>query len=196
MKAWESKRKDYLHTTYITNEELQRNLFPVEEMSHDYEARELAIQQDLIFKNQDSHKTGPGFSKEFYNELHRFYSQGNRRSGRTYLLARVLVNTAIETDKPINFVDHHSIFKNSRHTDGLFEMAREIEGIICEYEAKGLSLSFNMSRNDKFTVRLKGNILEAMRVYNKIKNDYTPYNARSMTPDETFETNRKLLLLL
>lgn len=153
---------------------------------------------ERVFKNQDTREIGPGFSKEFYNELHRFYSQGNRRSGRTYLLARVLVNTAIETNSVIQLVvDHHHIFDKSKRTNEF--LAKEIEKVLYEYSDKGLSLNYKLT-SDTLKVSLDGNIYESTIIYNRIKNDYIPYNSRineyPLTPDEAFGTNRKLLLLL
>lgn len=188
---WSQPDKKHIHKYEpITSKKLK-------EMSHDYEARELVIQQDVIFKNQDNN-IGPGFSKEFYNELHRFYSQGNRRSGRTHLLARVLVNTAIETGEIIYLHDHHSVFKNNRDINR--HLLTEIRKVIALYDKKGLSLNYQEEeRNGGYIrVNLQGNLLEATRVYNLIKNDYEPLANKEypLTPDEAFGTRNKKLLLI
>lgn len=147
-----------------------------------------------VFKNQGQ-ELGPGFSKEFYDELHRFYSEGNRRSGRTYLLARVLVNTAIETGAIVNVTDHHLISDNRRHR--ILHMRREIEKVAHEYSQMGLDLHCEFIREDSFKVRigLSGNIYRSTEKYIQIKNNYQPLS-QPLTPEECFKPqNRKLLLI-
>lgn len=170
------------------------SIFPVEDL---IARREYLLQKNVICRNQDNN-IGPGFSKEFYNELHRFYSQGNRRSGRTHLLARVLVNTAIETGEIIYLHDHHSVFKNNRDINR--HLLTEIRKVIALYDKKGLSLNYQEEeRNGGYIrVNLQGNLLEATRVYNLIKNDYEPLANKEypLTPDEAFGTRNKKLLLI
>lgn len=221
MNPW-SKRKDYLK--YATEEEfleterlrklasakMEHNPLPVEEMkkriqdldmrtiisAEDLTRREYLLQKSVIYKNQDNN-IGPGFSKEFYNELHRFYSQGNRRSGRTHLLARVLVNTAIETGENIYLSDHHYVFNINRSTN--HHLLEEVRRVIAMYDKKGLYLNYEeQERNTSIKVSLTGDLLEATRVYNLIKNDYEPLANKEypLTPDEAFGTRNKKLLLI
>lgn len=62
---------------------------------------------------QDESIQGEEFDSKFASELKRFYSKGNRRSGRSSLIAQILVETAIETGDVIHILDHHSIYKNN-----------------------------------------------------------------------------------
>ena len=169
------------------------SIFPTEDLTR----REYLLQKSVICKNQDNN-IGPGFSKEFYNELHRFYSQGNRRSGRTHLLARVLVNTAIETGEIIYLSDHHSVFTKDKRNN--YHLLEEIRKVITRYNDKGLSLNYQQEERDGGYIRvnLTGNLLEATRVYNIVKNDYQLLVNKEypLTPDEAFGTRNKKLLLI
>lgn len=149
---------------------------------------------DKVFRNQDQ-ELGPGFSKEFYDELHRFYSKGNRRSGRTYLLARVLVNTAIETGDTVYLNDHYIFDRRSRNIN--MNLLAEIRKVIEIYSDKGLSLDYKQEERDGGCIKisLTGNIYRSTEKYIQIKNDYQPFS-QPLTPEECFKPqNRKLLLI-
>jgi len=73
------------------------------------------VSQDMLkhafeLQNEEIGVYEDQLSEGFQVELKRFFSQGQRRKFRSTILARVLVETAIETGKFINYVDHHSIF--------------------------------------------------------------------------------------
>ena len=79
------------------------NVFPTTELQN--RLNELKEELDLM----ESYK----FSEDidFASKLKGFFSYEQfRRSGRTFLLLRVLIEISIENDTPINLYDHNNIF--------------------------------------------------------------------------------------
>lgn len=100
---------------------------------------------NVLFPNQDEQIKGDYFSPEFSSELKRFFSKGNRRTGRTTLLTRILVEIAIETGDKINLVDNNSIFSNDRR------MILEIERYCIRYIQALEQLGIKFIKKDIFT---------------------------------------------
>lgn len=66
----------------------------------------------MMYNIQNEKITGQLFDDQFISELKRFFSYGNRRTRRSTILARILLETAIETVEPIKLIDHY-LYKNN-----------------------------------------------------------------------------------
>lgn len=76
---------------------------------------------------------------EFQSKLKALFSHDRyRRTGRSHVLAKVLIEIALETGEHIAFVDHHDVFNIShRHKYEFMKMVREI---IDEYLYYGVDI--------------------------------------------------------
>lgn len=149
-----------------------------------------------IFKNQHDVIPEYGFSKEFYDELHRFFGRGNRRSGRTYIMARLLLHTAIESGDKINIIDHFTIFNDTIYPN--YNIANIIEKVVQTYKDAGLSINFKwIKKNESFVASLSGNIYINTQLYNRLKNEYYPlyFCSKPFLPEQVFDERKKLLLI-
>ncbi len=141
------------------------------------------------------------FDHTFRRKLKAFYSfdEGNRRggdhgyraSGRSTLLARVLLETAIESGRTIELNDHHCEARTIRVANG--HLADMVRDLVDSYRAMGIiiDLEFQM-REGTFSARLV--------CHNDMgREEYA--NARIVPADLPTKvvkqvSNRKLLLLL
>lgn len=76
---------------------------------------------------------------DFASKMKLYYSQQPRRTGRTRLMARILVETAIETGKRIYInSDHEIIHENSRNIN--HHLYRQVQDVIHRYNVEGCDL--------------------------------------------------------
>lgn len=88
---------------------------------------------------------------EFATKLKAMYSINDkfRRTGRTRLQAQISVDLAIETGKPIYFVDHTEINGDRRTRDKCHHFMRQVEEIIDEYRRQGCNILVHHIRRDE-----------------------------------------------
>lgn len=137
------------------------------------------------------------FDDEFCSKLKAFYSFdegdksreniGYRRTGRTTILAKILIETAIESRKSITIQDH---YVDSRGNNGnKHYMIRMLEQIAYEFKKKGIEIYLNFDRHrENFTAEIKSGFYE----YQKLR--YIPTNIKFVKQKEFL--NKKILLLL
>ena len=77
------------------------NPFPIDELK----ARKEYLEQYSFSSDED-----------FASKLKSYYSDNQiyRRTGRTYLMIRILIEISIESHKEVNIADHFDIFESSR----------------------------------------------------------------------------------
>lgn len=152
----------------------------------------IEVSKDLITREHDVRSLGKPFSKDFYNELKRFFSKGNRRTGRSYMLAKILVDTAIETNDEIYLLDHWQLFGGSnRHLT--YYLSKTINDIIRYYRESGLDLLVRGSTEEKFSIKISeefGNL----QLFLKLRNNYEPMKFEEENKVDN-NINKKLLLL-
>jgi len=115
------------------------------------------------------------FDAEFCKKLKAFYSfdegerKGNnigyRRTGRTFILSKILLETAIESGKVIELHDHHVDSYN--HDKAKYTISRYIAQICREYEDQGVYIKVDYlgPRHNK----LRAKILEGKEEYETIR---------------------------
>lgn len=138
------------------------------------------------------------FDKEFCDKLKAFYSfdEGNRsglnigyrRTGRTHKLAKILLETAIESRREIEIVDHYLDIRGSRESHHY--MQRAIEYAAHEYRQQGveIDLRFN-NRGESFSAYLVGGGM----YYEKLRNN--PFPIKLIEQRKEFLQKQLLLLL-
>lgn len=84
----------------------------------------------------NSHQYNFADDKDFASKMKFYYSQVPRRSGRTYLMAKILVEQAIETGQRICIVgDHERIHRDRRELDHY--LYQQVQHIIHDYQSRG-----------------------------------------------------------
>lgn len=139
------------------------------------------------------------FNKEFYEKLKSYYSveRGHRRSGRSVNFAKVLLETAIETNKVVCIIDHNITGGNPRETEN--RMADLVRTVANQYRHEGVNIAVNYNQmNGTFIASINPNDISSVRNYMNIR---IRDCERNMFPvDELkarleFLKRRKLLLL-
>lgn len=117
------------------------NIFPTEELKD----RIVELNEKYPFSSDE----------EFMSKLKLFYSNKEkvRVTGRTHALARVLLETAIESMQSIYLVDHHKIFLNSQQINRhLFRAIEDWQGY---YYDLGIEIILRYeSAHERFTAKL------------------------------------------
>jgi hypothetical protein len=131
------------------------------------------------------------FSKdvEFASKLKAFYSNYDynyRRTGRTFLLLRILVEQAIESGKYVSIIDHMEMYESINNRRILHYSTSELINVIRFYMNKGIDLRVEYKNEYTFKVM----IYNGHNFYNKIRiKPYTPEYKRK-------EEFSKLLLII
>lgn len=145
---------------------------------------------EVLEKNNSIMEREDIFDQEFCDKLKAFYSykEEYRRTGRTYKLAKILLETAIESGREICIRDHyldvHGV-ANAEHN-----MFRQVEHIVYEYRDLGIEIKVDFdSRFNRFKAKVTGGMI----YYNEVKNN--PFPVRLIKEKIEF-LNKQLLLLL
>jgi len=115
---------------------------------------------------QDEKITGQQlFDDQFISELKRFFSYGNRRTRRSTILARVLLETAIESGNEIKLIDHHLCLNSDA---AIRYMEDYIKNIYQWYRDQGVIFKNIMIRNGKIYAELYPDT-ENLILYSKLR---------------------------
>lgn len=132
----------------------------------------------------------------FELELKKFFSFGRRRTGKSITLARVLVETALESGKEIKIIDHYLDAHSQHHAiNNLYNQCRMV---IDYYKSNGCHIMINPSRNrDTLSLYLDPC---SYCIYDRLKIENNPNVFRPITYIAGFDSyekqlNKKLLLL-
>jgi len=138
------------------------------------------------------------FDEVFCSKLKAFYSydegnrvsldMGYRRTGRTFKLAKILLETAIESGREIEITDHYLDTRGMRDT--VHHMRRAIEKVAYNFRQEGVLIEYRFGRGgDTFTAYLAG----GGDAYHRLR--HNPFPIRLLQERKEF-LNKKLLLLL
>jgi hypothetical protein len=137
-------------------------------------------------------------SENFEMELKKFHCQGRRGSGRSTMLARVMVETAIETGQTIEVATHtlENIFGSNeqRHQMGLCrDYVEKLRKIGCDIEIVKIGCDKMQLYLAKYSVDLYNSV--------KIENNPTkltqsPFDRVALEKQIEFLKRKKILLLL
>lgn len=151
-----------------------------------------------IFPIQDEQiKDFEPHADNFEMELKKFYSQGRRRSGRSTILARVMVETALETGQMIAIAGHEidaRVGSNAQHH--LMGLCRDY---IEKLRREGCDIGIIEMQRDKMKLYLDP---YSFSLYNSLKIENNPTKImRNPFPVQELEKRkqflkRRLLLLL
>lgn len=135
------------------------NIFPTKELKE----RLAELEEDL--KKMDSYRFSE--DEEFASKLKGFFShQQFRRSGRTFLLLRILIESSIENDTPVNLFDHFDIYKKQ---DGHLQML--VHQLLHWYNEQGIWITMDNHRYESIQFKIRN----GFDVYNKIRiNTFVP----------------------
>jgi len=138
------------------------------------------------------------FDKEFCSKLKAFYSfdDGNRnedigyrRTGRTSILAKTLLETAIESGKELQIQDHYTDVNGV--SNARYNMKREIDFLVKHYKNIGVDIDIRFhDRFDRFSAKLLGGLEE----YKLTRTN--PFPIKQLQERKEFLRKRILLLLL
>lgn len=136
------------------------NVFPTEKLQErldELEAEKL-LQETYRFSDDE----------EFASKLKGFFSDRKfRRSGRTFLLARILVETGIESGESVKWFDHYNV--HSRNSD----MPPELHRVIAWYKERGINIK--IEDVSSINQSLKFRLISGMHLYNLHRIvDYVP----------------------
>ncbi len=134
------------------------NVFPTELLKN----RIKELETNFEFENYK-------FSEDidFASKLKGFFSYEEfRRSGRTFLLLRVLIEISIENDTPINLYDHHNIF-NKRN-----DIRYIIKDVLDWYSKQGILIRIIDNRQSE---QISFKLTDGFNNYTRIRiNQYVP----------------------
>lgn len=141
------------------------------------------------------------FDKEFCRKLKAYYSFdegqringdiGYRRTGRTTVTAKILLETAIESGRMIMLQDHYvGADGYKRVVDSL---RRAIESEVHYWENNGVFIDLNMSRyGESFSAKLR----DGADIYNQKRYSTFPIRELRLQLEKTEFLTKRLLLLL
>jgi hypothetical protein len=124
---------------------------------------------------------------EFASKLKAFYSNYNfRRTGRTFLLLRILVEQAIESGEYVSIMDHIEMYESNNNRRAIQYANSELRNVIHFYINQGIDLRVEHRNEHTFRVM----IYNGHNFYNKVRiKPYTPEYKRK-------EEFSKLLLII
>lgn len=148
------------------------------------------------------------FDKEFQQKLKAFYSfdegertkenKGYRCTGRTTILARILLETAIESGREIVIQDHYLDRNGGRHAN--HDLKMKISKYVSELRNRGIAIDFEMTRRgESFRARILGHpgigesAISSSYGYEYIRT--SPFPIQQLQQRKEF-LNKQLLLLL
>ena len=152
-------------------------------------------------QNEEIHEFEP-HSEGFELELKQFFSMGRRGSGRSAMLARVMVETAIESGRTISVIDHCLDERVGRN--GVEHLMRQCQEVIENYKREGCQIHISKFNHSSGTMQL---FLpkESFRDYDRIKiennptkfsnSPFSPMLLRELQVRKEFLLRRRLLLL-
>lgn len=107
-------------------------------------------------------------AEKLLQETYRFSDDEEfRRSGRTFLLARILVETGIESGESVKWFDHYNV--HSRNSD----MPPELHRVIAWYKERGINIK--IEDVSSINQSLKFRLISGMHLYNLHRIvDYVP----------------------
>lgn len=132
------------------------------------------------------------FDDEFMSKFKTMFGNQHRRIGKTYAMAKVLVEIALETGEAISLIDHNMIFggRSGHDEHHMLSMMRRVideyqfqKGInirIIDFHPRGIRLEF-----DRYTAN------DAMRTYHKHRIPY--FEPQRLAPKKKVETDLLLI---
>lgn len=148
------------------------NPFPIDELK----ARKEYLEERYSFSND----------KDFASKLKSYYSNNEyyRRTGRTFLMVRILIETSIERNMPVNIVDHFEIDNNNQRL--LHHVHSMINEVIHWYGYHGIMIKTISRQPNNFEFH----IVDGHYLYNSIRIDtINPFIKKK-------EFSKKLLLII
>lgn len=151
--------------------------------------------QDEMIRDFEPH------SERFELELKQFFSMGRRRSGRTSILARVIVETAIESGEVLQVADHS--FEKRAQSQVIHHLMVKIRDVIEDYKRQGCEI--HMSKWDTRSGEIQLYLApESFSQYDQIKIEHNPsrpvknsiFDIEALEKQKEFLKKRRLLLLL
>lgn len=139
-------------------------------------------------------------SERFELELKQFFSMGRRRSGRTTILARVIVETALESGETLQVADH--FLKEGSKSQATHDLMRAIMYAIEKYRAKGCEIHITKWTQDgRIQLYLDPG---SFRMYARLKIESNPsqhvknnmFDIEALEKQKEFLKKKRLLLLL
>lgn len=131
--------------------------------------------------------------KDFSSKLKSFFDlyEGNRRSGRSFLLSRITIELGIETRETMSIIDHAEIYERHSNQRVLQHALHEISKTVEWYKTQGVFIDVKQYSR----TQLKFSILRGHEIYNRIRIEQSsiPVPKEQITNSVT---NRKLLLIL
>ena len=131
------------------------------------------------------------FDKDFQKKLKVFFDISNnpdtRRTGRTTLLCKILIEQAIETDEPVKIIDHWVTAKSNHRV--LNSTRSTLERVFfTDYLNKNLDVTIIFNKQDYSFIIKKGPLFSTL-LYHSIRiKSYIPIK-------ESVIQNKKLLLI-
>ena len=140
-------------------------------------------------------------SERFELELKQFFSMGRRRSGRTSILARVIVETALESGEVLQVADH-SLNERAQSQITHHLMVR-IMDIVEDYKQKGCEIHMSKWNTQSGVIQLYLDPQSFGR-YEQLKIENNPsrpirnslFDIEALEKQKEFLLKRRLLLLL
>lgn len=131
------------------------------------------------------------FDKDFQKKLKVFFDISNnpdtRRTGRTTLLCKILIEQAIETDEPVKIIDHWITAKsNHRVLDSTKNTLERV--FFTDYLNKNLDVNLVFNRQDYSFRIVKGPLFSPLLYHNIRIKPYIPVK-------ESVIQNKQLLLI-
>ena len=134
------------------------------------------------------------FDDEFMSKLKTMFGNQHRRIGKTYALAKVLVELALETGERISIIDHNMIFstRSSRHDE--HEMLSMMQRVINEYNyEKGICI--RILEFKPRGIRLEFDRYNASDVMGNYHRNRIPYfEPQRLAPKKKVKTDELLLI--
>lgn len=108
---------------------------------------------------------------DFMSKLKLFFSETDtaRRTGRTHALARISLETAIETENPVYIIDHFKMQNNSHQMDSHF--MRAVEDWQGYYHDMGVNIILRHEANyGRFSAKFEpSNLTQSVEIYNLLR---------------------------
>jgi hypothetical protein len=135
------------------------------------------------------------FDNKFYSKLKEFFSTGNRGTGRTSALAKIMFQLAVETEQKIKLVDHAYLLHGQHAND---ELWNKVYQLIRMAKAQGLNIEYPYSSRRNYSVQI---IMQHVDYYKFINSyEFINYGKQDLTLFSVADSNGtitdNLLLLL
>lgn len=124
--------------------------------------------------------------EDFAAKLKSYYSESPlyRRTGRTYLMVRIMIELSIEHHRPINIVDHFNLYNDSVNQLGY--IMGQIHDVLSYYTSNGINIRIIQRRAEEIQFEL----VDGHAFYNYFRiNTVNPFKRKK-------EFSKKLLLII